>query len=170
MRHEKLKIAMDQALHRARVTMPKSLRADDIRERIQEWPKKFEWIDPELAIVLASLRDEVCGDGRASQIGIAARHIREHVIGQVLHAAAMKLHMNDHAAFKELKSRNIAPWVIGYLNLLRPFGNEEAHRQQGPATRNPPQLVDHDLIVFLLAIDRILDFWFRFRETFNETN
>jgi hypothetical protein len=71
--------------------------------------EKFERIDPELAIVLAGLRDEVRGDSRASQIGIAARHLREHVIGQVLHAAPMRLHMNDDTVFKGLKSRNIAP-------------------------------------------------------------
>ncbi len=119
MRYEKLKTAMDQALDRARVTLPKSLRADDIRKHIERWPKKFERNDPELAIVLAGLRDEVCGDGRASQIGIAARNLREHVIRQVLLPAPVKPHMDDNTAFKELKNRNIAPWVIGYLNLLR---------------------------------------------------
>lgn len=170
-RYEKLKSAMDQALHRARVTLPKDLRADDIRKQIEMWPKKFEQTDRELAIVLAALRDEVCGDGRASQIGIAARHLREHVIRQVMLPAPAKPHMDDDTVFKELKNRNIAPWVIGYLNLLRAFGNEEAH-QGGPATRKrcPPQITDHDLIVCLLTIDRILDFWLQFRGTFNKAN
>lgn len=169
-RYEKLKSAMDQALDRARVTLPKSLRADGIRKDIESWPKKFERNDPELAIVLADLRKEVCGEGRASQIGIAARHLREHVIRQVLLPAPMKPHMHDDTVFQELRNRNIAPWIIGYLNLLRAFGNEGAH-QGGPATmkRYPPQIKDHDLIVCLLAIDRILDFWFWFRENINET-
>jgi hypothetical protein len=40
------------------------------------------------------------------------------------------------AVFKELTNRIIAPWMVGYL--LRPFGNEEAHRQVGPAARSLP--------------------------------
>jgi len=52
--------------------------------------------------------------------------------------------------------------MISYLNLLRVFGNEEAHREKGASTqkRFPPQIVDQDLIVCLLTIGRVLEFWF----------
>jgi hypothetical protein len=60
---------------------------------------------------------------------------------------------------------------MGPLISKRPEQVEITNYQGGPATmkRYPREIKDHDLIVCLLAIDRILDFWFWFRENINET-
>jgi hypothetical protein len=59
-------------------------------------------------------------------------------------------------------TRCVAEWINSYLAVLRIFANYQAHKQQPVATekRLPPKISDQDLVVCLLTIDRILDFWF----------
>jgi hypothetical protein len=58
-------------------------------------------------------------------------------------------------------TRCVAEWINSYLAVLRIFANL-AHKQQPVATEKhlPPKISDQDLVVCLLTIDRILEFWF----------
>lgn len=169
--YEKLNVEMDKALHRARVTLPKTILFNEVREKFEEWPRKFEQKDPRLVALLAELREETRGDGRASQIGIAGRKIREYVIKAIspkmpsapsqdddgrVHSA------NQQTIYSELRKHKVADWLISYLNFLRVFGNEQAHSQADVVAQFPRQIVEQDLLVCLLIIDCVLEFWFEY--------
>lgn len=155
----RLNLAMDNALHRARVTLPEKPLYREIKEKFEEWPKKFRQKDPNLLPVLAELRDEMRGECRATHIGFAGRKIREHVIRAI--SPKIPKHSSQKNEYKELGDHGIADWVISYLQVLRIFGNEQAH-QIDVGKRFPRQIVEQDLVMCLLAINRILDFWFDF--------
>jgi hypothetical protein len=157
-RYEKLKNVMDQTLERARLTLPRSPRADDIRKSFDEWPNRFVKSDAHLAATLANLRTALRSDSSAPAIAHAARLIREHLLKQILSNKSVKLSHDN--LYHELKKRRVAEWIISYLNVLRIFSNDQLHEQD--ETRFPPRVFAEDLFVCLLTIDRILEFWFEF--------
>jgi hypothetical protein len=66
--------------------------------------------------------------------------------------------MTPFETMQGLRKRQVAEWVISYLNLLHAFGNEAAHHKT--QNTHPPEIDGHDLAMCLFAIQRVLDFWF----------
>ena len=60
----------------------------------------------------------------------------------------------------ELKSNNVADWMITYLHTLRVFGNFLAHNST--SVNKPNQMNKNEIIVFTFALDRFLDFYIDF--------
>ena len=61
-----------------------------------------------------------------------------------------------------LKSNNVADWMISYLHTLRIFGNFVAHNSSSNTI--PNQMNKNDIIVFTYALDRFLEFYIVFNK------
>ena len=62
----------------------------------------------------------------------------------------------------ELKSKNVADWMITYLHTLRVFGNFVAHEDESHEI--PAHMEKTDLIVFSHALNRFLDFYISYNQ------
>jgi hypothetical protein len=60
-----------------------------------------------------------------------------------------------------LKFSLAAAWMNSYFHLLRLLGNETSHHEN--SDRVPQSIEDKDLILILLAIERVLAFWVAWR-------
>lgn len=62
---------------------------------------------------------------------------------------------------KELKTKNVADWMITYMHTIRVFGNFVAHYQK--ETKVPENMDKIDLWVYAQAINRFLEFYLKFK-------
>jgi hypothetical protein len=162
-RAEKMSNAMDDILGRVRINVANNLLGKEIKKQIRSKSERLEKSDYEARRVVEYLRRAVRDESRSADAGMAGRHLREYVTMRVLNLkSAMEL--KDHKQiFKRLRDeKQIAEWVISYLNLLRVFGNETVHHK----TMNtyPQEIVENDVVACLFAIQRVLDFWFGWQE------
>jgi O-acetyl-ADP-ribose deacetylase (regulator of RNase III) len=157
--------AMDQHLGRVRVTLPKeqlvaSLR-QEVRHRLLASEDLFfngseslrtEWL------VLAD-QEEV----RSTELGVAARKLVEALLNRLVGAG--------QPLFKRIRTLEekgtVAPWICGYMHVLRHLGNESAH-EQPTGGRRPPTVSPEDLIAGLFCVQRLLDFWIAERESLGQ--
>ncbi|MGE4068630.1 MAG: DUF4145 domain-containing protein [Vicinamibacterales bacterium] len=64
-----------------------------------------------------------------------------------------------HQRIRNLEEQgHVAPWICGYMHVLRHLGNEAAH-EQGLTPRVPPVVDQSDLGLCLLCVERLLRFW-----------
>jgi hypothetical protein len=78
-----------------------------------------------------------------------------------------KLKKDLAVKINELTQKNIASWVISYMHIIRTFGNLAVHSQAKAVVR-PPAFDEKDFIIFLICLNRVLDFWVWFRSNRKE--
>ena len=101
---------------------------------------------------------------RFFELGILCRKLLELLIPEISELKSDKyiplyLHLN------ELKSKNVADWMITYLHTLRVFGNFVAHEDESKEI--PGHMEIADIIVFSHAMNRFLDFYISFCQNNN---
>jgi hypothetical protein len=133
-----------QLLHSVRGDLTHSVcEADDLFQ-----PDKIALRDDWLRLLTGT-------DVRVSELGMLGRRLVELVVSRVDGRSAGKLHERIYALEKH---HNVAPWVCGYMHVLRHLGNEAAHEGHSVG-REPPFIEEADLALSLLCIERLLDFW-----------
>jgi hypothetical protein len=163
-RVEHLRIAMDAALRRVHVTLPKteliqSLRADILRaldHTLELFRPAHEALPTELSRILSQV------EPRSFEVGLLGRRLAEFITDDLL--ARPKTSPDLAKKIEQLAEKGVAPWIRGYLHTLRTFGNESAH-EKAATGRVPEALSEDDLAVCLFCIRRILAFWTDNRET-----
>jgi hypothetical protein len=93
---------------------------------------------------------------RFFELGILCRKLMELLVPEISKLKSDKyITLFEH--LKELKSKNIADWMITYLHTLRVFGNFVAHEDESHEI--PDHMEKTDMIVFSHALNRFLDFY-----------
>lgn len=147
--------AMDAYLGRSHVTLPQeelvNFLREDVRNRLLNAKELFEgeavyvyeeWIQ------LLQVQTV-----RSSEFGVAARKLVELIL--------TKLRVPNQILYKRIRTLeqrgDVAPWICGYMHLLRHFGNESAHIP-GRDERKPPIVASSDLTAGLFCVQRLLEF------------
>lgn len=99
---------------------------------------------------------------RFFELGILSRKLLELLIPEISNLKSDK-YISLYEHLNELKSKNIADWMIAYLHTLRVFGNFVAHEDESQEI--PAHMEITDMIVFTHALNRFLDFYISFSQT-----
>jgi hypothetical protein len=99
-------------------------------------------------------------DLRFFELGILCRKLVELLIADISSLKSDK-YISLFEYISDLKSRNVADWMITYIHTLRVFGNFVAHEDQ--SNDIPGQMEKTDILVFSFALNRFLDFYFDFK-------
>jgi O-acetyl-ADP-ribose deacetylase (regulator of RNase III) len=98
---------------------------------------------------------------RFFELGVLCRKLLEILIPMISKLKSDKyITLFEH--LNELKSKNVADWMITYLHTLRVFGNSVAHEDNTNEIPNHMEKVD--VIVFAHALNRFLDFYISFNK------
>ena len=98
---------------------------------------------------------------RFYELGILSRKTVELLVKEISGLSESKeFSLNDH--INELRSKNVADWMITYMHTLRVFGNSSAH--EGIEKTFPNHMEKADIFVFAHAFNRFLDFYLKFKE------
>ena len=90
------------------------------------------------------------------QLGPLARITAEWVARRVLESKGKKPIFELFKSIEELRTLNIAPWMISYLHTLRVFGNMSVH---DPGNRHTPESIEpQDVVLMLYCLQRVLAF------------
>jgi hypothetical protein len=166
----KMSKAMDDVLGRVQLTIAKGEDANRLRTFISNAIDKATAIDPDISKIASDIRAAIRPEGRSVQVGNAGRQLSEYILKQILPAPAKQslfdrieraVAVSDVENIDNLKSSPAATWMNAYFHLLRLFGNEASHHEK--SERIPPAIQDKDLILVLLAIERVLAFWVAWR-------
>jgi Domain of unknown function (DUF4145) len=158
--------AMDAHLGRSHVALPQEqlvgFLREDVRNRLLQAKALFEssasrlfneWID----LLQAPLV-------RSSEFGVAARKLVELILTQ--------FEVPNQVLYKRIRyleeRGDIAPWICGYMHLLRHFGNESAHESMAAGGRRPSVISPADMTAGLFCVQRLLEFWLAERKSVNE--
>lgn len=98
-------------------------------------------------------------ESRSYQVGILGRRLLEFILNDLVPGTGFSVYQRIQLS----KEKGIAEWIISYMHLIRIFGNESAH-QQSESLRIPSLPDEEDLMMNLVAINRILEFWLSYRE------
>jgi hypothetical protein len=99
---------------------------------------------------------------RFFELGILCRKLLELLIPEISNLKSDKyIPLYEH--LNELKSKNVADWMITYLHTLRVFGNFVAHEDESHGI--PAHMEKTDMIVFAHALNRFLDFYLAFQKS-----
>jgi hypothetical protein len=158
-RANELSDAMDIVLGRVKVLLPKSEILAALRGDVQNklhaagslfTPDAFALRNDWLALLVGQ-------DVRSVELGIQARRLVELLVRRL--GGTKNEHL--HVKIRSLERDGIAaPWICGYMNVLRHLGNESAHEQSTP-NRRPPAIEADDLALSLFCVARLLEFWIR---------
>jgi hypothetical protein len=150
--------AMDDVLGRRRVLLPKSELLSAMRKETMaaldqlqlRYPRQH---DDLFAAWRALLEQE---DIRSVELGIQSRKLVETLVAMLLPGRARDRLVDRIRAIEN--AGQVAPWICGYMNVLRHFGNESAH-EKPPSERQPPSVEEGDLALTLLCVERLLEYW-----------
>jgi hypothetical protein len=95
---------------------------------------------------------------RASELGVLGRKLVELLVRRIDPSANGPLHSQIRALEN---SGLVAPWICGYMHVLRHLGNEAAHAGS-VGDRLPPFVEQTDLGLSLLCVERLLRVWVQF--------
>lgn len=99
---------------------------------------------------------------RFFELGILCRKLLELLVPELSNLRARRyIPLYEHV--NELKTKNVADWMITYLHTLRVFGNFVAHEDDSPNI--PDRMKKADILVFSQALNRFLDFYISFNQT-----
>lgn len=88
------------------------------------------------------------------ELGVSSRKLVEIIVKKLGF-----LKSSLYNSIRELhESGSVAPWICGYMNVLRHIGNEEAHSGDHN-DRVPPYVDKTDLALTLMCVQRLLEFW-----------
>ena len=162
--------ALDDVLGRVKLSIAKGKDADRIRRAISDAIDRATAVDPDIHEIASDIRSALKPEGRSVQIGNAGRQLSEYILKQILPTPAKQslFHRIENAItvpvgdqIDNLKSSLAATWMNSYFHLLRLLGNETSHHEN--SNRVPQSIEDKDLILILLAIERVLAFWVAWR-------
>ena len=92
---------------------------------------------------------------RTSELGFLGRRLVELLVNRLGGETSGQLHQR----IRSLEAQgHIAPWICGYMHVLRHLGNEAVH-EQASKKRVPPFVDQSDLSLSLLCVERLLRFW-----------
>jgi hypothetical protein len=162
--------AMDDVLGRVKLTIAKGKDADRIRRGISNAIDKATELDHDIQEIASEIRAAIKPNGLPVQVGNAGRQLSEYILKKILPLpakqslfdrieSAIPLSVTDQ--IDNLKSAPAAPWMNGYFHLLRLLGNETSHHEF--SNRVPKSIEDKDVMLILLAIERVLRFWIAWR-------
>jgi hypothetical protein len=98
---------------------------------------------------------------RFFELGILCRKLLELLVPELSKLKSDKyIPLYEH--LNELKTKNVADWMITYLHTLRVFGNFVAHEDKSHEI--PNHMEKTDMIVFTQALNRFLDFYLSFKQ------
>ncbi|WP_027137218.1 DUF4145 domain-containing protein [Gaetbulibacter saemankumensis] len=97
---------------------------------------------------------------RFFELGILCRKLEELLLSDISDLKSDS-YISLFEYINDLKSKNVADWMITYLHTLRVFGNFMAH--EGESSDIPSQMEKTDVIVFTYALNRLLDFYISFK-------
>ena len=149
--------AIDRTLGRHKVNLPheelvRALRQDVIH-KLHESETLFE---PDCRAVrdnwLVLLQQK---EIRAPEFGVNGRKVVELMLGRL---GVPQQRLADRIRSLE-KLGTVAPWICGYMNVLRHLGNEVAHSNSTDTDRQPAMIAPADLTAGLFCLERLLDFW-----------
>jgi hypothetical protein len=147
-------------------TIAKGEDAERIRRAVSSAVDKAEIIDPAIHKIASEIRAAIKPEGRSVQAGNAGRQLSEYILQQILPASASRslcdrieetIPLPSADRIDNLRESPAAKWMNGYFHLLRLLGNETSHHEE--SNRVPKAIEDRDLIVIMLAIERVLGFW-----------
>ena len=96
---------------------------------------------------------------RFFELGILSRKLLELLLPEISKLKSDK-YISLYEHLNELKTKNVADWMITYLHTLRVFGNFVAHEDENYEI--PDHMEITDIIVFSHALNRFLDFYISF--------
>lgn len=92
---------------------------------------------------------------RTAELGLLGRRLVELLVAHL--GGGSSGHLQQRIRSLEV-SGHIAPWICGYMHVLRHLGNEAAH-EQDREHRVPSFVEQSDLGLSLLCVERLLSFW-----------
>lgn len=96
---------------------------------------------------------------RFYELGILSRKTVELLVKDISSLPDTKsFTLIDH--INDLRSKNVADWMINYMHTLRVFGNSVAH--EGVGSTFPNHMEKADMLVFAHAFSRFLDFFIQY--------
>ena len=151
---------MDEILVRHQILIPHSQLltsiTGDVTNKIFEASDLFE---PEYT----QLRDDwlrLCHSKEVHffELGVLSRKLVEILIKKFGVTSS-----NLYGAIDKLRRTGmVAPWICGYMNILRQIGNEQAHSGD-PVSRIPPFVEEDDLALTLMCVQSLLEFWIEYK-------
>jgi hypothetical protein len=125
--------------------------------QIQKFNKKYENNK-----TIKNLIDKINSrELRFFELGIFSRKLMELLVPEISKLKSDKfITLYEH--LNELKSKNIADWMITYLHTLRIFGNFAAHDNESNGI--PDRMEKTEMIVFSHSLNRFLDFYISFNK------
>lgn len=99
---------------------------------------------------------------RFFELGILCRKLQELLLADITDLKSDN-YITLFEYINDLKSKNVAEWMLTYLHTLRVFGNFMAH--EGESTNIPSHMEKTEVIVFTHALNRLLDFYIDFKNT-----
>jgi hypothetical protein len=99
---------------------------------------------------------------RFFELGILSRKLLELLLPEISKLISDK-YISLYEHINELKSKNVADWMITYLHTLRVFGNFVAHEDE--SYEIPDHMEVADMIVFSHSLNRFLDFYISFTQS-----
>ena len=98
---------------------------------------------------------------RFFELGVLCRKLLEILIPMISKKKSDK-YISIFEHLNELKTKNIADWMITYLHTLRVFGNFVAHEDNSNEIPNHMEKVD--VIVYAHSLNRFLDFYISYNQ------
>ena len=160
-RAARLSMAMNTALGRAGVTLPKTEVVSSLKEDLAAAVASvIENAGERPEHLLVDLHRLASSTSHASyEVGVVARRLVEVVANDVLDegkSGPLAKRIDD------LGQHGVSPWIRGYMHTLRHLGNESVHESTGKS-RIPPHLAEDDLTIALICMLRVLWFWRDYR-------
>lgn len=156
-RVDALDAAMDEVLGRARAFTPLSELLESLRKDIENKLLQHAGLfdDAHLSLRDEWLRALASGRTRSIELGILSRRLLELLVSRIEPSGSGPLFNRIDA----LQKSGVAPWIRGYMHVLRQLGNEAAHEASGQSNWRPqsPEPVDAGLC--LSCVNRLLEFW-----------
>ena len=154
--------ALDEVLSRAKVFLPLSELLESLRQDIRN---KLLQADDLFGPAHLYLRDDwlrlLSADRIPSfEVGVLSRRLLELLVAEMGAPARDPLNKQIDA----LQAAHIAPWIRGYMHVLRHVGNESAHEGSQEA-RLPPSVEPVDLGLCLACVNRLVEFWMDHRRS-----
>lgn len=153
--------AMDAVLGRVRSYLPQSDLSNAVRQDIQNKLLTVKTLfqgnaDEVRSSWLALLQ---AAPVRSVELGVLSRKLVELMLDRLACQPGAQLWRRIAA----LEQEGVAPWVCGYMHVLRHMGNESAHENRN-GQRQPPAVDERDLTLALFCVERLLDYWIQYRD------
>jgi O-acetyl-ADP-ribose deacetylase (regulator of RNase III) len=153
---ERLNEEMDTVLGRTKIKVPRGPLVEEIKKEIIGNIEKIIRVDDKNEIFLdlrTIINSSYC---RTFELGGISRKLVEFIVYDLSPA---EKHFELWKKIDSLSSIGIAQWILGYMHILRVFGNEAVHDKK-KNTRNPESINEKDLELCLFCILRVVDFYY----------